>query len=54
MKKLAAFVFPGFQTLDISGPIEMFGDLVDDIEITLAADTLDPVASVHGHKILPE
>ena len=54
MKKLAAFVFPGFQTLDFFGPIEMFGGLRDDIEITLVAETLDPVPSVHGHRILPE
>jgi transcriptional regulator GlxA family with amidase domain len=54
MKKLAAFVFPGFQTLDFFGPIEMLGGLPDEIEITLVAETLDPVPSVHGHKILPE
>lgn len=54
MKKLAAFVFPGFQTLDFFGPIEMFGGLRDEIEITLVAETLDPVPSVHGHRILPE
>ena len=54
MKKLAAFVFPGFQTLDFFGPIEMFGGLRDDVEITLVAETLDPVPSVHGHRILPE
>ena len=54
MKKLAAFIFPGFQTLDFFGPIEMFGGLRDDIEITLVAETLDPVPSVHGHKLLPE
>ena len=54
MKRLAAFVFPGFQTLDFFGPIEMLGSLRDDIDITLVAETLDPVPSVHGHKILPE
>jgi transcriptional regulator GlxA family with amidase domain len=54
MKKLAAFVFPGFQTLDFFGPIEMFGGMRDEIEITLVSETLDPVASVHGHRILPE
>jgi len=54
MKKLAAFVFPGFQTLDFFGPIEMLGGMRDDIEITLVAETLDPVPSVHGHRILPE
>ena len=54
MKTLAAFIFPGFQTLDFFGPIEIFGGLRDKIKITLAAETLDPVPSVHGHKLLPE
>lgn len=54
MKKLAAFVFPGFQTLDFFGPIEMLGGMKQEIEITLVAETLDPVPSVHGHRILPE
>ena len=54
MKKLAAYVFPGFQTLDFFGPIEMLGGLRDDIEITLVAENLDPVPNVNGHKILPE
>jgi transcriptional regulator GlxA family with amidase domain len=54
MKQLAALVFPGFQTLDFFGPIEMLGGLRDDIEITIVAETLEPVPSVHGYKILPE
>jgi putative intracellular protease/amidase len=54
MKQLAALVFPGFQTLDFFGPIEMLGGLRNDIEITIVAETLDPVPSVHGYKILPE
>ena len=54
MKKLAAFIFPGFQTLDFFGPIEMLGGLRNHIEITLVAETLAPVPSVHGHKLLPE
>ena len=54
MKKLAAYVFPGFQTLDFFGPIEMLGGMRDDIQITLVAETLDLVPNVNGHKILPE
>jgi transcriptional regulator GlxA family with amidase domain len=30
MKTLAALVYPGFQTLDFFGPLEMLGDLGDD------------------------
>ncbi len=48
MKTLAALVFPGFQTLDLFGPLEMLGDLGDEIAITIVAETPAPVPSVHG------
>ena len=48
MKTLAVLVFPGFQTLDLFGPLEMLGDLGDAIDITVVAETLAPVPSVHG------
>lgn len=49
MKTLAALVFPGFQTLDLYGPIEMLGDHdVGAVDITIVAETLDPVPSYHG------
>ncbi|NKB78054.1 MAG: DJ-1/PfpI family protein [Gammaproteobacteria bacterium] len=52
MKTLAVLVFPGFQTLDLFGPLEMLGDLSDKIDITIVAETLDPVPSVHGQSLL--
>jgi len=52
MRKLAALVFPGFQTLDFFGPMEMLGDYPDDIEIITVGQTADPVASVHGQRIM--
>jgi transcriptional regulator GlxA family with amidase domain len=51
MRTLAALVFPGFQTLDYFGPIEMLGDVGEDIEIITVAKTSDPVPSYHGQKI---
>lgn len=48
MITMAALVFPGFQTLDLFGPLEMFGDPQNEIEISLVAETLEPVASRHG------
>jgi transcriptional regulator GlxA family with amidase domain len=51
MKTVAALVFPGFQTLDFFGPIEMLGDLGDDISITIVAETSAPVPSVHGQRL---
>lgn len=54
MKTLAAFVFPGFETLDYFGPIEMLGGYGQETEIITVARTLDPVASVHGQRIVPD
>ncbi len=49
MKTLAALVFPGFQTLDLYGPLEMLGDHdVGAVDIKIVAETVDPVPSYHG------
>lgn len=52
MRTLGAFVFPGFETLDYFGPIEMLGGLSQEIEVITIAQTPDPVASVHGQRIV--
>lgn len=52
MKTLAVLVFPGFQTLDLFGPLELLGDLGDEIQITIVAESLEPVPSVHGQSLL--
>ncbi len=54
MKTLAALVFPGFETLDYFGPIEMLGGYGQETQLFTVARTLDPVASVHGQRILPD
>ena len=51
MKTLAVLVFPGFQTLDLFGPLEMLGDRGDEISITIVAETSAPVPSVHGQRL---
>ncbi len=52
MKTLAALVFPGFETLDYFGPMEMLGGLGEEIQITTVAKGRDPVPSVHGQRIV--
>lgn len=52
MKTLAALVFPGFETLDYFGPIEMLGGFGDQIEIITVGQGRDPVPSVHGQRIV--
>ncbi len=54
MKRLAVLVFPGIQTLDLFGPIEMLGGLFDKISITLVAETADPLPTRHGQRIVPD
>ena len=52
MKTLAALVFPGFETLDYFGPIEMLGGYGNETEIITVAKSSDPVPSVHGQRIV--
>lgn len=54
MRTLAALVFPGFQTLDYFGPIEMLGDPAHQIKIVTVAKSADPVVSRHGQRIVPD
>lgn len=53
-KTLAALVFPGFETLDYFGPIEMLGGLGQETEIITVAKSGDPVPSVHGQRIVAD
>lgn len=54
MRSLAALVFPGFQTLDFFGPVEMLGDSQYDIEITTVGNKVGPVPSRHDQNIFAE
>jgi putative intracellular protease/amidase len=51
MRRLAALVFPGFQTLDFFGPVELLAGFRDDIELVTVAKTAAPVASRHGQRL---
>lgn len=52
MRTLGALVFPGFETLDYFGPIEMLGGFGQETEIITVAQGSDPVPSIHGQKIV--
>ncbi|MEO1613900.1 MAG: DJ-1/PfpI family protein [Pseudomonadota bacterium] len=52
MKRMAALVFPGFQTLDYFGPIELLGGFRDEIEVVTVAMTPGPVESRHRQRIV--
>jgi putative intracellular protease/amidase len=52
MRTIAALVFPGFETLDYFGPIEMLGGFGQETEIITVAQGRDPVPSVHGQRVV--
>ena len=47
-KTIGALIFPGFELLDLFGPLEMFGMLEDAPDIQMVAKTTSPVASRQG------
>jgi len=51
MRSIAALVFPGFETLDLFGPIEMFGLLQDEFSISIVAEQAGGVTSAQGQRV---
>ncbi|MGB0506391.1 MAG: DJ-1/PfpI family protein [Pikeienuella sp.] len=50
-RSLAAVVYPEFETLDLFGPLQMFGTIKDAFNISIVAENSAPVSSRHGQKI---
>lgn len=48
--KIGAVLFPGFELLDIYGPLEMLGLLGDEVSITMHAEQTGAIASSAGVK----
>lgn len=46
--KIAAVLFPGFELLDVFGPLELFGLLQEKVAITMVAERAGPVRSSQG------
>ena len=51
MRTLAAVVFDGFETLDMFGPLEFFGMLDEEFEITMVGEKSGLVTCSSGQKI---
>ncbi|MEP0962271.1 MAG: DJ-1/PfpI family protein [Roseobacter sp.] len=54
MRRGGALIFPGFELLDLFGPLEMFGLLKDDFDLQLVAETSDPVSSNQQVRAIPD
>lgn len=47
MRTIGALIFPGFELLDVFGPMEMFGILDTEFHIDLVAENRGPIPSSH-------
>lgn len=45
MRKIAALIFPGFELLDVFGPMEMFGMLTKEYQLEFVAETVGAIPS---------
>lgn len=54
MKTLAAVLFPNFELLDFAGPLEMFGNLKEQVRVVTVAEEAGPVLSVQGVAVSAE
>jgi transcriptional regulator GlxA family with amidase domain len=52
--KVGALIFPGFELLDVFGPLEMFGMLKERATITMLADKAGGVKSIQGPECVAE
>ena len=50
-KRLGVLLFPGFELLDVFGPLEMFGNVKKDIEVTMLAQVPGLVKSAQGPSV---
>jgi transcriptional regulator GlxA family with amidase domain len=53
-KRLGGLLFPGFELLDFFGPLEMFGNLADLVEVVTVAEKAGPVRSWQGPSAVAE
>jgi len=54
IKTLGILLFEDFETLDVFGPVEMFGKLTDQIKIAMISQHRGLVRSVHGSLVMAE
>ncbi|MDO6590608.1 DJ-1/PfpI family protein [Loktanella sp. D2R18] len=54
VRSIGAVVFDGFETLDLFGPLQMFGTLADHFGISIVAEQHGLVTSRHGQKLSVE
>ena len=53
-RRLGALLYPGFELLDMFGPLEMFGNLTGSVEIAMVAQQAGAVVSAQGPAAVAE
>lgn len=53
-RRLGAVLFPGFELLDMFGPLEMFGHMTGIVDLATVAQNKGPVASAQGPSALAD
>lgn len=48
LMKLAALLFEWFELLDVFGPLEMLGQIGEELEIVMVSQTIGPIPSAQG------
>ncbi|MCB1096633.1 MAG: DJ-1/PfpI family protein [Verrucomicrobiae bacterium] len=51
---VGAVIFPGFEMLDLYGPLEMFGLAGDGFQIRIVSESGEPVESSHGPRAIAD
>ena len=54
MRRIGALIYPGFELLDMFGPLQMFGLLKDEFEICMVAEVQGDVPSNQGPRTIAD
>jgi transcriptional regulator GlxA family with amidase domain len=54
VRRLGVILYPGFELLDVFGPVEMFGNMTGVIEVTMVAPEKGAVVSAQGPAVVAE
>jgi transcriptional regulator GlxA family with amidase domain len=53
-RRIGVVLFPGFELLDVFGPLEMFGVLADQFDIVMIGTSVGPVVSAQGPRVVAD
>jgi putative intracellular protease/amidase len=53
-KRLGVILFPEFELLDVFGPVEMFGNLTGQVDVTMVGERKGTVRSAQGPSVVTE